>query len=460
MPQLNEILDNKVKKFVKRSYRPWDLSGNFDSEKNSNIVIPTDDYNENKTENGHKPNTVQSQTEHNSVNTKTQPGLNPDSTIDLNDITSTKENIQTQTDHKQHTKPDTESYTNGTQALVAKTQNEHKPDMESNTSTLKIKTQTAHKLDTNLSFASLSGIQRNIVVLIFNHCKIAKQDSTNEISISYISASLNIRIGSVKNSISRLTQKNFVIRLEYKIGRGGWSRYKLSNSLHSELLYLDKTHKLDTNHTQFEHKPTTEPYTEQYTIPASSSSLNKLTTNANIEETFESFAKNTLPPEWETIDISPLESIGFNINKLQQIYQSGKLTPEMVQDSIHAYAFDRDMNQVQHNSPISFIMSLLKVKAMPYEFPQNYESPKDRALRRYLEQKKAQRERAQQLQDLLKQDAFEEWLTTLTTEIQEEIIPVEQYAHGTKVRQAALMNYYDKNIWPEKEHAILAMSGK
>ena len=257
-------------------------------------------------------------------------------------------------------------------------------------------------------------------------------------------------VASARKALQRMEQKGILIRKQSKAGRGGWTRYELNKDIHDEINYYNNLNqsKIEshTNMSQIEAKHESKLKSEFKPTSPSSSSLNKSTTN----EPEESFSKTALPPDWETIDISPLEFIGFNTNKLQQIYQAGKLTAEMVQDSIHAYAFDCEINKVQHNNPIAFIMSLLKVKGMPYEFPQNYESPRDRALRRYVEQKKAQQERAKQLQALLIETAFDEWRSKFTPEALEALVPSQGMNTDGSRYKALLQLHFEQHVWPQK----------
>ncbi len=417
MPQLNDILDSRTKKFTKRSYRPWDLSGTIEADKNSIANNPSDS------------------------NTIKEIHLDPN---------------KTQTEHLTTHKPDA----NRTQIIDKIKQIEHKSNTKPNTLKSTNRTQTAHKIDTGVSFSALTGIQRNIIILLFNNCKISKQDITNEISISYVANSLNICNGSIKNSLVRLEEKRFITRLEYKAGRGGWSRYKLSDSIYSELLFLERTHKLDTNETQIKHKTFTEPYTQLYTSRPSSSSLHKLTTKQEgteqTEATSNTTLSNTLPPEWASIDYSFLEDIGFNHNKLLQIYGAGHLTAEMVQESLYGFDFDRKHNDVKVNSPINFLMAQLKVKGLPYDLPKNYESPKVRAMREYLERMEANEQKEEALKQQLKTREFEKWFNSLSLEEQNTLVPPHGlYAKGSP-RRAAFFKHFDENHWAEKEKVLFA----
>jgi hypothetical protein len=48
---------------------------------------------------------------------------------------------------------------------------------------------------------------------------------------------------SVKKTIQRLERKQLLIRAEFKSGRSGWTKYRLSESIHQEILDLDNNAK-------------------------------------------------------------------------------------------------------------------------------------------------------------------------------------------------------------------------
>lgn len=95
--------------------------------------------------------------------------------------------------------------------------------------------------------------------------------------------------------------------------------------------------------------------------------------------------------EWQNIDIEPLSKIGFTTIHLSQIAEQNKLQPQAVQDSIYAFAFDLQENNKAKSikgDPINYFMGILR-NGRVYTFPSNYESPQDKAMRLYTEQKEA-----------------------------------------------------------------------
>lgn len=345
----------------------------------------------------------------------------------------------TQTIHKL----DTKRNTNGTQTRhkleAEKTQTRHKPNTQRYTELDTNSTQTRHKLDTNTQFSSLTGIQRMMVIFLFQQCKISRKKITEGLSPAHIANTLKIRIGSVKTTVIRLEQKGFIRRASSKEGRGGWSCYEIPDRVYSELLEIETRHKLDTNFTQTLHKLDTERYTERYTTPSSSSS------NISINTT-----TTELPELWSKIDISLLEAIGFTTSHLLQLYRSGINQIEQIQDSIDHFAYDLSHNQKEKEiktNPLSYFMGIMK-RVGVYAAPENYESEKDKALREYFEQKKIQKKKQETLENELIDLAYTDWSNKLTSDEKKSIIPdliANGKIEGAKI--AALKSYFKNNVW-------------
>ena len=94
-------------------------------------------------------------------------------------------------------------------------------------------------------------------------------------------------------------------------------------------------------------------------------------------------------------------------------------------------------------------MGILKRSAI-YNAPDNYESPKDRALRDLLDRKKAQKEKRDAMIKELINMAFEEWQAKLTPKEKDQIIPEEIKRVGLSgAKIASLKSYFTENVWPQ-----------
>lgn len=327
----------------------------------------------------------------------------------------------------------------------------------------KLRTQPRTKPKTNLgqsqdnllvvyNFSSLVGLQRKITLFIYEACKISRGKITSPLSIEHLADACQTTKLSVQKTIQRLENKKIILRNNFKNGRGGWTQYELSDTIFQEIIQEETQSKLRTNLGQTQDKPRSEPRTELRTDFSSSSSyINNKTTTSGTEE------MKSLPEEWHTIRIDSLSDIGFTTTHLAQIAQQGKLTAEIVQDSIEAFAFDLKYNQkakTLKGSPLNYFMGIVR-NGQPYAPPGNYESPQDREMRIYLETKqKIEQDRVTREEELMKL-AFDEWDREQSEEYKQSLIP-EDIRHGRLLgpKQAALRSYFAKEIWPQKRKEL------
>lgn len=368
---------------------------------------------------------------------------------------------RTQTGDKLNTKPDTNRAQTGHAAVTqveSPKQTGHKVDTQPDTQLDTKWTQTAHKLDTKTGFSSLVGLQREMAIFVYRACQYARSQETDPLTLEHVSKSLKIRIGSVKTTLRRLEEKNILERIEFRNGRGGWSKYRLPEVIFREMLHLETGHKLDTNRAQTGHKVDTQPDTQPDTSLSSSSSsidLQNLKTTTNEAELFKSDTLS-LSPEWQQVDISPLASMGFTQSHLIQIIRQGKLSAVETQDSINFYAFDLNRNGLKPNSQLNFFMGIVR-KGIPYAPPENYESPADEARRKIREFKeRKERERLAEEKKIVSLE-FSEWRRGLPTEEVEKLLP--EYARKPgPLQDSALESYFEKNVWPERSQELLGLA--
>ena len=88
-------------------------------------------------------------------------------------------------------------------------------------------------------FFSLSGLQRQIIVFVYELCKFARDKKTDTLSICQIANKCNHAVKTVKNAINRLVKKNILFRNYFKTGRGGWTIYSIPNNIYQEILSLE-----------------------------------------------------------------------------------------------------------------------------------------------------------------------------------------------------------------------------
>lgn len=281
-------------------------------------------------------------------------------TQDVSEIVSSEDSKkvntnQTQTKHKLDTNLTQEPDTNSTQtehnviaALPNLTQTTHKLNTQPNTT----KTQTTHKPNTNLTqtanITALVGLQKRLLIFMFNECKKVCSRHTPPLTISYMGEHLNIAVGSIKTSVARLCDKAFITIESYKNGRGGWSVYEIPDDIYKELLHMETQHKLDTNLTQTTYKLDTQPNTQPNTSVSSSSSNILITTTTNNDS------------EW-SFDISPFRGFGFTHTHLLQL-EKACIDPNLVEQSLYEFKFDFENNSLPpiKTGNINFLMGLFR----------------------------------------------------------------------------------------------------
>lgn len=267
---------------------------------------------------------------------------------------------QTQTKHKVDTNLTQKPNTNSIQTQhiecinnTYQTQSKHKPNTKLNTR----KTQSKHKVDTNLTqtvrISTLIGVQRKILLFIFEECKKVCSRITEPLTIIHIATGLEIATGSVKTSIARLCEKEFLIINSFKNGRGGWSVYEISDNVYKELLQMETQHKLNTNLTQSRHKVDTKLNTQPNTTASSSSSLNiETTTTSEIHN-----AEDT----WK-FDITPYAKFGFKAPHIKQLASLGVVSATEVEQSLIEFSYDMQNSSLPpiKTNKINFLMGLLR----------------------------------------------------------------------------------------------------
>jgi hypothetical protein len=264
---------------------------------------------------------------------------------------------------------------------------------------------------------------------------------------------------SVRKTIQRLEEKKIITRNTFKNGRGGWTQYELADVVFKEIMQEETQEKLRTNLGQSEDKLRTQLRTELRKNLSSSSSNNINTTttggdNFSVEE--RSYSQE-LPLEWQTVNIEPLNQIGFTMTHLTQLAKTNKLPPAIVQDSIYAFSFDLEHNEKAKTikgSPINLFMGILR-NGQPYAAPSNYESPVALSMRLYLEKKRGDELRIQAMEKELLDMDFKEWSNTLSPDEKESLLPDDirrQKLEGPKV--AYLRTYHRESIWPNKRKEI------
>jgi broad specificity phosphatase PhoE len=303
-------------------------------------------------------------------------------------------------------------------------------------------------------FSSVVGLQRRIVLFVFESTKICRDKITDPIALQNFADACGTTPMAARVTIRRLEKKSLLRRAGFKNGRSGWTRYELPKDLFQELLQLEAQSKLGTKWEQTGNKVGSELGTEVGTSSPSSSSLyleskNLKTTTTGEAELFLS-TEVRLAPDWSRIDFSALEDIGFGRAHVVQLAKARLLTAEEVQDSIRFFAFDLARNKKRDEitkDPLSYLMGILRNG--PYNAPSNYESPEQAARRAYVESKRRLEEKRLADEIEIRDLEFADWRRGLSTDEIKKLVP--EHALGLTVgKEAILREHFNDEIWPSK----------
>jgi len=397
-----------------------------------------------------------------SLNTSKKTGLNQNSSKILTQTTNISNNTTNKKTASNQHQSDTKLIPNRYQTDTINSSNWYQSNNQSDIKTDTKSIPNRHQSDTKTGFFSLTGLQKKIAITIYKLCQILRNKKTDAVSLSQLSNQCQSTSGAVKMAVNRLVDKGILLRESFKNGRGGWTVYSIPNNVYQEMFSLDAHDKLISNQYQSDIKLVTKPITEVIPSPSSSSGIYNYKNTTTGES--ENLKLNTLSGEWLDMDIEPLVSIGFTKTHLSQISSQNKLSPQIVQDSIYAFAFDLKENGKAKSikaDPINFFMGILR-NGRVYTFPSNYESPQDKSMRLYRESKrKIEQERVATEKEAISL-AFNEWFAKLTDKQKIGLLP-EMLRHNTnseklgksKILESSARNKFETEIWPSKKMEII-----
>jgi hypothetical protein len=308
---------------------------------------------------------------------------------------------------------------------------------------------------------------------IVENCKERGLLYTSPITNEFFRNTLNTDINSVKTTIQRLIKKGLIQRKEAKKGKGGYTVFSVSSAIRNAAIEAEKL--LDKDK---QGKWLLVGNKETIGKQLVNNKVNNKVNNPHVVSSYinTNYVGLDIPENWQGIDLSSLEAIGFNQSHLVQICRTYEknptltLSPEMIQSSIDAMAFDLKYNKEKLNfqkSPAVVLLSLLK-KAQPYNSvtPDKCVSPVQDALNKHNQMLLAQRTKEQQLLQQIKDTEFSVWIEELPEEellllCPEKEIPLKNSEKlfktvRKKMAKEKAKDYFDAEIWPNKKQNILA----
>ena len=213
--------------------------------------------------------------------------------------------------------------------------------------------QTSAKVEPNIFFEELVGLQRNVLIHIFEMCVRTGSRTTPPVAISNLAIAMETTVSAGRKAIQRLEEKGFILRGTFKDGRGGWTKYELKEEVYKTLLLDNRVAKLEPNmgqsrakvDTQLEPKPEPSP-------PCSSSNLsinNTTTTPGELE-----------PDLWLSV---PKNLEGrVSLKQLRDFVKQGLITPEDLQSSLDGFSYDLAKNAIKSKlgNPVAILIGAVK----------------------------------------------------------------------------------------------------
>jgi hypothetical protein len=451
MPSLSEIKQNRQKKFIRKPYRIWDLTGEknpFPSTQTKNTssislekkTIETTNALPNTHEKGkNNQTTIRQQSDHRETTVSQQPPPHQTTIRQRSDSTQTtdRQPIRQQTDNPS--------------------------DIDSTPTQTTKNNQPSPKEDSISIIKNLTGLQEKFFYVVLEYCSITEERQTGQLKTAKIASLIGCSYRCSKTTIERVTKKNIVTRLKGKSSISGFVQFEITEeikkigegeSLQKRNLCLDFNRFIIGIRQQIRQQSDNALDNGDN---SSSSYIYKTTTTEDIPNADTS----QLNLDWRNIDTEPLSKIGFSKNHLSQIASQNKLKPQVVQDSINVFAFDLQENNKAKGikgDPINFFMGILR-NGKPYAPPSNYESPQDKAMRLYREKMQAIEQRRADTEKEAINLAYNEWFSELTDAQKKDLLPENLRNNArlekNKMLEGSARNYFETKIWPSVRDRIV-----
>jgi hypothetical protein len=301
----------------------------------------------------------------------------------------------------------------------------------------------------------LHGNEASICRYLFKHCQSIGERITPRLSLSIIRMDLAIKsVDITRVSTNRLIQKGILLKHSSKTGKGGWVRYEFPENIYKDMSYVLRNNS-ETDAKQFRSDTRNNSETEsETTVPSSSSSLNiNNHDNTNTREL----------DEWDSINIEPLEGIGFTRGYLKQFKQKTELTPLEVEDSIRDYAHDLEHNKAEMRKQLKsdlasrkldfFVRCIIGSKA-PYVSPKAQTDAIDpvEAHLADIARRKAERE---EKEGRVLLETFEDWYELKPYEEKCQMCDLDSsQRHLPQMLKSGCLEYFKLHEWPRYKQEL------
>lgn len=316
-----------------------------------------------------------------------------------------------------------------------------KPKTQHETSHKTVPRQTIDKPKTK-KISMLRGVKLKILRVIFKSCLHKGDKMSYPLSIEYIANEGKINPSSIRKTIARMIDEDgILIRGEFSPGPGGCTEYLIPDHVYSELL-TSNTQTENLRQTQDNHK--SQPETQPETPVSSSSSLNNNIKTTTISD------YNDLPDEWKEIDFELLDIEGFTKTHIVQGFNSGKMAPNDVQDTLNKVSSDAKQGYHFKKSPFHAAMYCIR-NGEPYTPAKPYRDDITDMLARKIEYERQKESKRNELEKELHDLSYENWVSGLSMQEITQITNMQpKMGEFSSVAKRLLASYYDIEIWPLK----------
>jgi hypothetical protein len=301
-------------------------------------------------------------------------------------------------------------------------------------------------------FSTLVGGQRRVTLYFYNETVRVRDRITDAMTSGHLAEVCQTTVPNIQNTIKELIKKGIVIRVEFKNGRGGWTRYELSDDIFQQIHTMESNGKLRDILEKTQRQPGDKPGDKPRDAPPSSSissSLNELNTNTRSDTETPTRQSKELPTEWlQVVWSEETKKIGFGLNELKQWWQRNYCSPQEAQESIRHFEFQRKNSSPDHpinKNPLNYLMGTMH-RSKYFLAPQGYVSPEDEFLQKKLQQQQAALNQKRQLEDHHFNIVFEEYFDTLSAKQIRLLSPQISTPEGSK---AIIHSKFREKYWHE-----------
>jgi hypothetical protein len=311
-----------------------------------------------------------------------------------------------------------------------------------------------------LLLSSFSGLKFDILRFLYLSKKVSGHAYKSR--YSEMCKPLQTTAETIRKQVKQLSDIGAVKRKSEQ-GAGGWIQLLLNSDLEKEFALSEAYGLINLSSSAInpDYNPDQTKYKHLLLSGLQSGLSDSSSSGINISPTTTSAIpipdKKELPQEWKEINYSCLASIGFRECHLRQIFDSGKVSPEMVQESI--YEIDHDLKSGNHGmrSPLLVLLKQLRGKGEPYTaITPGYVSDQIKYERKQLEElERRNRELIEIVQkqeslknlpgELEKESRFQAWCKSLPPEQKKAIAP-RATIEGSEMQLGLLRAHWETKI--------------